>query len=651
MAPASHQGDTGPTPEGPPPDQAPVNQTMASPGALGNAAPGQSAPSERGPAKFNQTMVGMMAPVQAAPQQGAAQTPALSGPSPAASQTPAVPSGGPQRSGAFKQTMIGMAAPVVPSQPAAPSQSAGQARPGSPDLASAATGGGTVPSFTSTLASGSGAPAGANPSPAPAGSPAPSAATPAPAGSPPSPAPGPAGAAPNAAGGAAPPGLSHKQTMLGVAMPGIAPINPGASKPAPASPLPPAPSPVASAPALPTRKVPRGAWVLLAVAAVLLAGVLVFALLWRAPEPMTANVGLDDSGREALTLTCNDCPDETTVEIQGVRSTFSSHEATLVLPEPLTVGDNHISVSVQRPGIGRDERVELSVPVEYRLRGDLTALKEDPPKLRVVAKAVAGSSVVVDGTALELDDTGEGSYETPVADRLTGPADDTETLEQKIPYVVTTPDGESHEGDVTLRLAIVPLSITAPGPSIVIDDDDFILSGRTLKDGTIEVEGRPITVDGAGRFSQRMNVSSVGETTITIRASAKDHAPRLARVHVERVESLVDYAAIFRKDALTRYDDAAKAAGDSRQAKVALSGNVEEARTAESSTVILLDVDRGCAETPCLARLVYGDRLKVARGRALTAFGTVTRSVDGPRTGDRIPEVSVEFVLIEGNAP
>lgn len=482
------------------------------------------------------------------------------------------------------------------------------------------------------------------------------------------------------------------RTMLGVARPGIAPLHPGVAQP-PASPpaeypapppyiaepprAPPPqfsgayaptaeaphPGPTPPAPAQPPLRPPapgraaaapakkpssKGALILLVVAAALAVTAGVVAFLWESPRPLGAQVQLDDRGAEQLALTCDDCADGTTVTLGGAQGTFKGKKAAIPLAKPLDVGTNELTVAVHRPGLGRNEDVKLSVGVDYRVRGDLAALSEDPPKVKVLVQAVPGATAVIDGKPLALDASGKGEYAADVARELEGPADTILPFERKLPYSIARPNTEPRQGEVTLRFGIVPLRIVAPGHGIVIENETFMLSGRTLKEGRVTVSGRPITVDSEGRFAQLMNVSAVGETTVVVRSEAKDHAPRLVRVRVRRVASLKDAAAALRPASLTDYPSIA--AGAKPGSRVALDGEVIESRIDGDVTILLLDVKKGCTAAPCLTRVLHGARFDAQRGAAIGAFGQFLSLVDGPRTGVKIPEIAADF-LVPAAAP
>src|SRR5262249_13051288 len=130
-------------------------------------------------------------------------------------------------------------------------------------------------------------------------------------------------------------------------------------------------------------RLPRGAIALIVFAAVLAVTAGVVAFLWQSPKPMRAEVALDDRGTEVLALGCDDCVDGTIVTVGQARATFQGKKAQLALSKPLDIGKNNVLVGVHRPGIGRDEEIVLNVAVDYRVRGVLTSLSEDPPKIKV----------------------------------------------------------------------------------------------------------------------------------------------------------------------------------------------------------------------------------------------------------------------------
>jgi hypothetical protein len=459
-------------------------------------------------------------------------------------------------------------------------------------------------------------------------------------------------------------GAAHKKTIMGVARPGIAPLRPGIAKadvstPPPVPEVPPAP-PAAWQPPLPppaavydplptssSRRPHRIPWmaalVIVAAAGLLTAAGVVF-FLYRARGAIEAGLASDAEGRERLELVCRGCKDGTKVSLGGASAVFRGGRAALPIERRLPIGHNRLEVDIERSP-GRSDKVELDVPVEYRVRAETAALGEADPRVQVRVQALAGTAVVVDGKPLVLDGEGNASGDVSVAKELTGAEAGVRTLERRIPYVITPPGGAPAAGEVSVRIGIVPLLVTAPGPSIVIDTPTFVLSGKTAKNATLTVEGRPITVDANGGFAQIMSVSAPGETNVVVRANAPEHAPRLVPLRVRRVDSLAAEAAAARARATTAYSAIAENPEQKRGVAVALDGTVVDARTENFTTTLIVDVTSGCAKAPCLARASFGGKQALAAGDPIGVFGVVAGAVDGPQSGTRIPSITADFLL------
>jgi len=577
-------------------------------------------------ARFRGTMIGFApAPTPPAPAQ---PTPAAQ-PPPAAQQAPNPKAGG------LRKTMIGIA-PLGPSGEA-PSV------PAPPEAQSLAAGPTDMPSY---------------PTPPP-----------------------PPEAAPRVGPGGTLPHLpAHQKTMVGIARPGIAPLNPGQAKPTASAPTAPAPIPSAAgaypsagslpsanqvgaapSPALPSHPhgpalrtaraevrhkqgIPALAAVSMVGAAGLFAAAAVVWLFYRGHGSIEARATALADGKEQLELTCSACDDGTVARLDAANATFAGHHASLALSRPLKVGENPMTVTLVSPR-GKQSFVDISVPIAFRVRGDTSGLDAPTPELRVLVNAVAGSTVTVDGKTVALNAEGEGRYVLDVSSEVTGLDASVKTLERHLPYVVTPPNGPSQTGSVSLQAGVTPLVIDAPGPAVLLETSNFVLAGRTAKGGTLTVSDRPITVDTNGRFAQMMNVSAPGETTIIVRATNKDTAPRLFPLRVKRVDSLQREAERVRQRATSNYAAIADQAEIKRGWAVALDGVTVEARTENYNTVVVMDVQGGCTHAPCLARITYGAPYSLAQGDKFSAFGEVLGVVEGPRSGSKIPEIRADFLL------
>jgi len=392
----------------------------------------------------------------------------------------------------------------------------------------------------------------------------------------------------------------------------------------------------------------QGIPVVAAIAMVIAAGLFAAAgvvwLFYRGHGQIEARAEVLPDGSEKLQLTCASCEDGSIAKLDAASATFSAKQAALALARPLKVGENPMTITLVSAR-GKQSFVDVSVPVAFRVRGDTSGLDASPPELRVLVSAEPGSVAVVDGKPLTLNAEGQGTYSIDVSSDLTGLDPSVKPLERKIPYTVSPLHGVSQSGQVTLQAGITPLVIDAPGAAVVLDTSNFVLAGRTAKAGALNVGDRPITVDASGRFAQMMNVSAPGETTIMIRATSKEGAPRLFPLRVRRVDSLAKEAERLRQRATSDYATIAEQTDSKRGWAVALDGSVVDARTENYSAVLVIEVRSGCARAPCLARVTYGAPYSATRGEKVSVFGAITGSVAGPRTGTVIPQIRADFLL------
>jgi hypothetical protein len=459
--------------------------------------------------------------------------------------------------------------------------------------------------------------------------------------------------------------------MMGVAMPGIAPASPmppatpGLAEslrvelpkrtPAMTLPLqvayvpPPAPLRDVAAPPPPVVVVRHGVPVttmaVVGAAVVLLAGG-ALAVLWKSAPPVTAKAHTAPGGADALELTCapTSCPDGTTVAIGSSKATFAAGKADLPLPSPLHLGDNDLSLVVDRPGMGRDETIQFTLPVGYRVRADVATMSAPKPCITVRVEATPGALVRVEDKAVTLDAHGAGTYVVDESAASVGPADESRTISQDLKYTVTPKGGAEESGTVTARFAIAPLRVDAPGPRVVVEDDHVALAGRGPKGATVTVDGAPVTVAADGSFEATVPLVAPGEHVFEVRAQTASLVPRRVAITATRVSSLADAARDFEQKAPIGYDAAMSDLAGKTGQNIVVEGRVLEARSVAHRTLVLVDDSRGCAIGPCLARVVTGRDLPLARGDVLHAYGVVARPFT-TATGQTVPEVDCLFAI------
>jgi hypothetical protein len=456
---------------------------------------------------------------------------------------------------------------------------------------------------------------------------------------------------------------SAQRTMLGVAMPGIAPVSPGSAPPAPPrEPWGPAYQPVAPAPPPPfapqaaprPRSEPRASSglralaILLAVLGVLIAlGIGLFALLWKSPPPLKAEAKIDPKGQDMLQLSCGNCPDGTVVEIGGVKGTVRAGVAEISLAKPLAVGENRFSVQIDRPGAGRDETVGLVVPIAYRVYPDLSALGAARPMLQIAVEAAPGTAATVDGKPVTLGADGKGVFPIDLTADCSGESAEVSTIERQVPYTIARKGGGTDTGKAVVKVPVAPLTLEAPRGPTVIDSPNLLVAGRTSKSASVDIEGAQLAAGADGAFARKLRVDAMGSTQVRVRAQSRDHAPRMVTFTVKRVADLEAEAKSFAAEAKLTLP--ALLAGIAAHAgePIVLSGEVLDARVQGYQTIALLDAHNGCTAPPCLVRLVRGGTDPVAKGEKVRVFGRVRGPYEAPGS-KTVAEVDVGFLLRGG---
>ena len=444
------------------------------------------------------------------------------------------------------------------------------------------------------------------------------------------------------------PGGSKKETLIGVAIPGIAPINPGVDKPVQAqSPLEEPSEPESDEepnlqqfgiPAAPSPR--RYLAMSLAIAAVFLAATCLLALWWwRSSPKLAVQVRTDESGRDYLELECPNCSDGTGIALGVNSSLFDNHHASILLKQPLKIGDNSVQLVLSRRG-ARAETIQLRVPVDFRVAGDMMALDESPPKLRLLVEKLPSVAVQVDKQTVTFDGAGRGHFDINVTSDITGQSNVEKPLERRIAYTAQT-SSSVVQGAVLMRIGIVPLSVDAPGPLYMTDREDFKLCGTTAPGAQIDIAGLKIEVDGGGHFCHSMIIKEVGKFTITVTASKNGFAPRKVQRIIERYANLQVYARKLYKELS---HDLEKSTSPSNTAPlISVVGNVIELSERPPVTRLLLQF--GPKSGPQgLARVVASNQPPLKAGQTVTVFGQVTGTLKGP-DGRDMSELSAAFIL------
>jgi hypothetical protein len=153
-----------------------------------------------------------------------------------------------------------------------------------------------------------------------------------------------------------------------------------------------------------------------------------------------------------------------------------------------------------------------------------------------------------------------------------------------------------------------------------------------------------IGVAADGTFSRSFALPTIGTMEVTLRAQLPGQAPRIATLKLKRVEKLADEAREFAAQAPLSFATLMEGVGQHVGDRIALSGEVVDARTQGARTLALLNV-KGCARPPCLARLVAAGTGDLARGDVLEVFGYVNGSVGQGDAGLAVAEIESAFTM------
>jgi hypothetical protein len=466
---------------------------------------------------------------------------------------------------------------------------------------------------------------------------------------------------------------SQNKTMMGVAMPGIAPTHQQhhqqnqSYRPPPSSQVAhtmmgvaapqilPMPAPYVEdpIPMAPVGAAKRGVPIVAAIGFIVLllvGGAVAMFILYKGAPPVTAAPELDSEGRDVLRLTCEGCVDGTKISVGTASATLAKHEAKLLLPTPLKVGQNPLVLKIDRPGGGRDEDAKIEVPVAFRLRADLSTLSAQPPTITVRVEAQPGSDIRIADKPIALDAKGEGALAVDVGPDTVGPSDETKRIDRTIEYAITPKGGAPQKGSVRAQAGIAALHIDTPSSHAIVEQDSTWLSGQTIPLAEVTINKETVTADAAGLFALQLKSLPLGETKIHVVSSPKNFAARTLDFAITRVAHLEDAAKAFESEGPLGYDAYSDGTSGRNGSKVAVDGEVVEARRGTPHQwLLLVESKRGCAKLgQCLVRVQAFGEGEVTRGDHARIYGRFLHSVTA--AGKTIPEVAADIVLLQKGA-
>ncbi len=385
----------------------------------------------------------------------------------------------------------------------------------------------------------------------------------------------------------------------------------------------------------------RRPWFVLLVAAGALGlGALLLALLVRTPAQVQVIPKLDETGKDILHVVCSNCAEGTKVAAGASAAPLDSALAADVpLPAPLHVGENQITLSIQRPSSSKQETLHIPVPLLFRVQPELSGLSADPPVLHVLVELAPGGTATLDGKPVTLSPQGTAKVDFPLGDIGKGPSFEAKSFEKTIPYSITPAGGTEQKGALHLaNIPIVPLVIDSLGDSTLVDSSSVIVAGRSIVGAAVSIEGHPLTVAPDGTFSVPIDVSDLGIHTFTVRATYTNRIPRWVTVSLRHVANLSEEAKAYLRDGVKTYDP-----NLSTGKLVAWTMDVMSAVITNHQTLAILQMHSGCKEAHCVARVVIPGGPTLTPGSTIRVFGHSTGVVTS--SAGSIPGVEADFIL------
>ncbi len=196
-----------------------------------------------------------------------------------------------------------------------------------------------------------------------------------------------------------------------------------------------------------------------------------------------------------------------------------------------------------------------------------------------------------DAKGVEVDgETIEGTGKQTVAITIPPAADDAKTFEKTVTYRVLQKTGKPIAGTLKLAIPYATLRIGLPGRRPFVIGDELEVTGHTAAGASVVVgEDAPITADDKGTFKTKTKVGKA--TSLKIRAFAAKLAPRETTIALTAAASVDEITKLLRAEAKATTFEAIAAKPDAYAGKaVDLKLSVEQTAEEDGRAVAVGDV-------------------------------------------------------------
>lgn len=385
---------------------------------------------------------------------------------------------------------------------------------------------------------------------------------------------------------------------------------------------------------------------LLSVGLLMMLGVVVALAYWRFGDreiPVRASIVQVEHGQELLEIEIPGAPAGSRVRFAGTEQSLDGARARFPLSrESLVVGDNALSIDVIAPS-GAVETHRVTLTLELRVRANLETLAAPEPAITIVVEALPGSTAMIEGQPVTLDERGQGTRAFPLSEMATTP----EGVQHVVRWIVQPPSGVAAEGTLTTRVPMTSLQIDRPGTELTTDRAEVEIAGAVVPNTIVTIDAQPVPVH-EGRFLHRYSLPSLGDHTLRIVARAPDRAPITKTVTIHRVADMAREAANFTFDRALTYARVAQSPSHYQGQRVAFEGRVYNVDVQGGRSVLQMLVRDCPTGQRCPLWVTYPAATDVSIESWVRVLGTIVgeqqfRSESGQiRT---VPRVDATYVL------
>jgi hypothetical protein len=340
--------------------------------------------------------------------------------------------------------------------------------------------------------------------------------------------------------------------------------------------------------------------------------------------------------------------------LEGARLRFGGQEQPIVggramfplASDSLRVGDNVVLADVVAP-TGEHSSARIVIALAYRLWVDTSGLLGPRPSIDVKVAALPGTRVLLDGSALALeqrDGQSHGSKTYPLEPPRGGKGG---VIDHVVQYRIEPPKGAVVTDQLKTRIPIATLQIDRPGPDLITDSDTVEIAGSVGRDTGVSVDGRQVPVKD-GRFVQRLALPKPGEYKPRVTAGSDGKLPVSATLNIRRVRDLTQAAHEFSFDKNLTYAKVASAPDNYRGQPIAIEGRVYAVDARAGSSVVQM-LTRPCPSGQrCSLWVVDPQARDVAVDHWVRVLGVVDGEQQFRSENNQIvtvPKVIAQFIL------